>query len=389
MAIFKSLSNEDIKRSRSFLNQLVDVSDQDISESTTRKKYQVFVTGGVGPGVTSSLWQTVFDQDFTLQTANPILDMTVGVSTGSQIITITNATIDSNGKYLFPQTSLMMREKLDLYKTFAQKLLGSEDSIFTMRSGSSTFEIHEAMFVCFKRLFARDGMKRETFAMRVFPTASKLDSPNLLSPVSGGSPTKIYSDIGSSQNKEYEFGGQVSTIVDSSNTSEMVGLLFLDQGVAVFDISRSFDMQQSLSGTIDAVNAVGAEPNFSSSMIYFLASASVDDIVDHLAFTRFASGSTAQTSITFQNITEINTTNVFVRLGADEFNYSSNPTYTDSNDRIVVIDEGQEETQQSFVFFTTIGLYDANNNLLAVGKTSRPILKDNERDLTLKLRLDF
>ena len=389
MAIFKSLSNEDIKRSRSFLNQLVDVSDQDISESTTRKKYQVFVTGGVGPGVTSSLWQTVFDQDFTLQTANPILDMTVGVSTGSQIITITNATIDSNGKYLFPQTSLMMREKLDLYKTFAQKLLGSEDSIFTMRSGSSTFEIHEAMFVCFKRLFARDGMKRETFAMRVFPTASKLGGANMLSPVSGGSPTKIYSDIGSSQNKEYEFGGQVSTIVDSSNTSEMVGLLFLDQGVAVFDISRSFDMQQSLSGTIDAVNTVGAEPNFSSSMIYFLASASVDDIVDHLAFTRFASGSTAQTSITFQNITEINTTNVFVRLGADEFNYSSNPTYTDSNDRIVVIDEGQEETQQSFVFFTTIGLYDANNNLLAVGKTSRPILKDNERDLTLKLRLDF
>ena len=143
MAIFKSLSNEDIKRSRSFLNQLVDVVDQDISESTTRKKYQVFVTGGVGPGVTSSLWQTVFDQDFTLQTANPILDLTVGVSTGSQIISITNASIDSNGKYLFPQTSLMMREKLDLYRTFAQKLLGDEDSIFTMRSGSNTFEIHE------------------------------------------------------------------------------------------------------------------------------------------------------------------------------------------------------------------------------------------------------
>jgi Flp pilus assembly protein TadG len=225
--------------------------------------------------------------------------------------------------------------------------------------------------------------------MRVFPTASTLAGPNLLSPVSGGSPTKIYSDIGSSQNKEYEFGGQVSTIVDSSNTSEMVGLLFLDQGIAVFDISRSFNMQQSLSGAIDAVNTAGVVPNFSSSMIYFLASASVDDIVDHLAFTRFASGSTAQTAMTFQNVTEINTTNVFVRLGADEFNYSSNPTYTDSNNRIVVIDEGQEETQQSFVFFTTVGLYDANNNLLAVGKTSRPILKDNERDVTLKLRLDY
>jgi hypothetical protein len=79
MAIFKELSPEDVKTSRSFLNQLVDIVNLDVSSSSTRKKYQVFVTGGVGPGVTSSLFQTVFDQDFTLQTANPIFDMTIGL----------------------------------------------------------------------------------------------------------------------------------------------------------------------------------------------------------------------------------------------------------------------------------------------------------------------
>ena len=72
MATFKELTAADIKTSRSFLNQLVDVISEDISGSTTRRKYQVFVTGGVGPGITSSLFQTVYDQDFSLQTANPV-----------------------------------------------------------------------------------------------------------------------------------------------------------------------------------------------------------------------------------------------------------------------------------------------------------------------------
>ena len=61
MSIFKELAPEDVKTSRSFLNKLVDVINLDVSSSATRKKYQVFVTGGVGPGVTSSLFQTVFE----------------------------------------------------------------------------------------------------------------------------------------------------------------------------------------------------------------------------------------------------------------------------------------------------------------------------------------
>ena len=56
---------------------------------------------------------------------------------------------------------------------------------------------------------------------------------------------------------------------------------------------------------------------------------------------------------------------------------------------LVVIDEGQEESQKSFTFITSVGLYDAFDNLLAVGKVSRPVLKDADRDLTIKIRLDF
>ena len=55
MTTYKNLSPSDVKTARSFLSQLIDVIQEDISGSTSRRKYQVFVTGGIGPGITSSL----------------------------------------------------------------------------------------------------------------------------------------------------------------------------------------------------------------------------------------------------------------------------------------------------------------------------------------------
>lgn len=386
MAIFKEFSSADIKTAKSFLNQLVDVVNEDITGSNTRKQYQVFVTGGVGPGVTSSLFQTVFDQDFTLQTANPIFDVTFGLNTASLSVVNSGFSIDSNGKYLFPSQTLMMREKIDLYRLHAQTLLGDATSQFTLTSGSTSTVIKEALFLDFKRLFTRDQIKRETFAIKLNPSQSLMGALQTNLTRVASTTTKIYSDIGSSENKDFSFGGQVSTIVDSSDTTRPVGLLYIDKGIVVLDISRSLDTVVFLTGSIDGMSTSGLTP-FSGSLMNFLVSASVDDVLDHICSTRF-SGSAA-TAITFQNNTNINSTLYFCNLSADEFNYSSNPTFVDSDSRITVIDQGQEESQRSFVFVTSVGLYDANNNLLAVAKTSRPILKSDERNLTLKLRLDF
>jgi hypothetical protein len=382
VATFKEFGAEDIKTSRSFLNQLVDVIQEDISGSVTRRKYQVFVTGGLGPGVTSSLFQTVFDQDFSLQTANPVFDMTVGLHVNSAVVSGTSPVLDSNGKYTFPSQSLMMREKIDLYRQMAGSLLGNANEQFSFTSDSTTNVINEALFICFKRLFSRDQIKRETFAVQLFQTGTLLTSQA----TSGA----IYTDLSSSVNKTLSFGGQVSAILNSANVSKQVGLLFIDRGIAVLDMSQIFSAQNTattyLTGTIDGMSVSGQVP-FTGSFNQFLASASIDNIVDHIATTRF-SGST-QTAMTFQNITNINSALFFCRAAADEFNYSSNPTYTDTDSRIVVIDEGQEESQRSFVFITGIGLYDALDNLLAVAKLSRPVLKDDERDIAFKVRLDF
>lgn len=408
MSVFKELRQSDVKTARSFLSQLVDVVAEDVSGSTTRKRHLSFITGGVGPGVTSSLFQTIYDQDFSLQTANAMMDMTVGLFYSSSIVQNIKTGEDSAGKLLFPSTSLMMREKIDVYRQFAQTLLGdaTEQFVAPLDSTTTSNNINAALFICFKRLFHRDGIKRETFAMRWYQSASNPDPAQSLEPnlnLTTESGSSIYTDVGSSTNKVVTFGGQVSNIVDSSNTSRTVGLMFNDRGIAVLDLSKIISGSQHVSGVIDAMNGTGGFPQAGQICIGgpaglsgnpnatfipdFMTSASIDNILDHFASTRFSSGST--TAITFQNTTNINSTLFFCRATADEFNYSSNPTFVDSDNRIVVIDEGAEDSQRTFTFVTSIGLYDANDNLLAVAKLSRPVEKQDEKDVTFRLRLDY
>jgi len=430
---FKRISPEDIKVRRSALNQLVDVIQEDVSGSTTRRAYQVFVTGGVGPGVTSSLYQTVYDQDFTLQTANPIFDMTVGLYESGSTVTNASTGIDSAGKLLFPSQSLMMREKVDIYKQYAKALLGDAETSFSSPFGSAvtTDRIDEALFVSFKRLFARDKIKKETFAMRFYETGSMSvheltagsDRETLAETSTSGS--MIFTDIGAATNTQRTFGGDVAAIVSATDTSRRVGLIFYDHGTCVFDLSKVISGSQHVYGTIDAMNAGnglsgkpvgtmmigGGVGNFNKQggtynnatnngrpdgntyatrakyIPDLLVSASIDQILDHVATCRFQSGTL--TAMTFQNVTTINSTLIFCRATADEFNYSTNPTFTNTSGRIRVVDQGQEDTQRSFTFPTTVGLHDEFGNLLAVAKLSRPIEKNDERDVTFRVRLDF
>lgn len=425
MPLSKQISAGDKKTTRSFLNQLIDVLQEDISASVSRRKYQVFVTGGIGPGVTSSLFQTIYDQDFTLQTANPVFDITVGIAPPDAkddgIASAASTAQDSGGKYLYPSSSLMMREKTDIYSQFAQVLLGSRTDVFTLpvdatatSSNTTTTEVDSALFLSFKRLFTRDQIKRETFAMKMFKSASYTttgSTQTIFDDGAGGrnnlfitstSGSSIFTDVGAADQKFFSIGGQFGYLVDASNTSQAVGRLYYDYGIAVLDVNKITSSSQFMSGTIDGMTptgqlvlgGVGTATNTSAKLIPdLMVSASVDNIIDHFCYSRF--GSSSNTAITFQNITNINSSLIFCRALPDDFNFSSNPTYveaagTTNAGRIVIYDPAlPDEVQETFAYVTTIGLYDATGGLLAVAKLSRPVEKSAGRDLTFRVRLDF
>lgn len=556
----------DIATEKTVVNQIVDILQSDVHTTANRKKYEVFVTGGVNlTGVTSSLYQTVFDQDHTLQASNEMLDMTVGLFSGSDTVSNTSPTLDANGKLLFPSQSLMMREKINMYRQFAQQLLGNADSYFVSPfdtasddANITTKRIDEALFINFKRLFTRDQIKKESFAMKLFASAAlhirdnptiddwsgTLDVPNLnrVSTVGG----VILSDRGVNDNQRVSYSGEVGNIVLSTDSTDYRGLIFYDMGIVVLDMKRAFFADQILSGTISSVynsgdntpptglsdglnfiglngkrtyheitfiststadytddtsgtgdiitvtdldgnsiNFVGNDGNpvlkYTDSSNLFkwdasgataalkassfasaynsmltdsfadltqaekprayatvdgatvrltmiegggngsvtkgtglddsdltitttapaesqgpfgnqdatlipdlMVSGSIDDIVDHIAGTRFGDGSL--TCMAFQNETKLNSTLVSCRAAMGQANYSSNDTYTDDNGKIQVVETNDDAP---FAYVTTVGLYDASRTLVAVAKTSRPILKDPTTDLSIRVRLDF
>lgn len=75
----------------------------------------------------------------------------------------------------------------------------------------------------------------------------------------------------------------------------------------------------------------------------------------------------------------------FIRVRNNEFNYSGNPSYLTGSGELrfdSFIDDPK-------AYFTTIGLYNDNADLLAVAKLSRPLLKDSRKEALVRLKLDF
>jgi len=77
---------------------------------------------------------------------------------------------------------------------------------------------------------------------------------------------------------------------------------------------------------------------------------------------------------------------VFVRPRSSEFNYSENPSFISGSTGEVVYSNFINNPQ---VYVTTVGLYNDSNELLAVAKLSRPLLKDFTKEALVRVKLDF
>ena len=81
----------------------------------------------------------------------------------------------------------------------------------------------------------------------------------------------------------------------------------------------------------------------------------------------------------------VSTQHFFVRATNREFNYSNNPTYLAADGTF---------TETSFntdpqTYITTVGLLNDSNELVAIAKTSQPIVKSFDKEVLIKVKLSF
>ena len=77
---------------------------------------------------------------------------------------------------------------------------------------------------------------------------------------------------------------------------------------------------------------------------------------------------------------------VFVRARNSEFNYTENPTFISGSTGEVIYTDFINNPQ---TYITTVGMYNDSNELLAVAKLSRPLIKDFTKETLVRVKLDF
>lgn len=82
----------------------------------------------------------------------------------------------------------------------------------------------------------------------------------------------------------------------------------------------------------------------------------------------------------------VSTAHYFVRATNREFNFSNNPTFATGSDGSFTEATFERDPK---TFITTVGLYNDANEMIAVAKTSQPIPKSFDKEVLIKVKLDF
>lgn len=371
----------------------------DVQSISTNLHEAVPITGSILSGTYSNdsniknyphgMFQSVFDYPYLSSSANHILDVTLGMASSSAI---------SGAAATYPT---QWDQKLQIYNQMAQMLAGYTPSndirAFNMSGNYSLAntiaDMREVYFIDFSRLLAKDEVKKGSFTMELGLDALQF---------SGGVPTPAVTVADTSGNNSYKVNspaGEFNLLHASASLNILksaasgaiegvpCGLIFYQAGVLVltsslFKVASSGGLLSD--GLVEGSGTAGqiqmsasglSTPNLGIDNVFGTSSisAACDAIRERVH------------SLSFNNTTELNSTVYFCRANSNEFNYSSNPTYLSASKMKVK----NERSDEPISYLTTVGLYGANNELLAVAKLSEPLKKTPADEFTLRVRLDY
>jgi hypothetical protein len=364
-SIFKPLGNQDIVSTKTLLHEAIPITGSIISGSYSDNNVKNFTHG---------MFQSIYDYPYLSSSSNHIFDITVGVASTSQLSSsITN----------------QRSKKANIYNQMAQVLMGYDkdgniqkfDEDGDLTGGT---KINDAVFVSFSRLLVKDEIKKETFSLKLGMNSASLDGVPANNPWHG-SLVEVYDKSALTNYRVNspvgEYGILYARSVSGYGSRVAVadtkcGLLFYQAGVAV--LTSSLFMGSVQNGMLDATGDAEFGNNSGLSITGSILSDGISGSADGVRHRIY--------DVQFNNTIELNSTIHFCRVNHNEFNYSSNPTYLSGSEVRVIQDDSKDH---AISYITSIGLYSADNQLLAVGKLSEPIRKDPSIELTFRARLDY
>lgn len=341
--MFKTFTANDMVNARTLLHEAIPITGTIVSG--TYKDLNI-------KNYAHKYFQSVYDYPYLSSSANHIFDISLGYPATS----VCSSSVSTDND-----------KKIAMYNQMAQVLMGYDPTGSILRFDkdgdltTTTDKLDGCIFLSFSRLLVKDEIKKGSFTITFITGGQEI---NVLDTKS-----KTLGDYGA--DTEYRVNspaGEYGILLTSSTAAAGtgVGLIFYQAGVAV------------ITGSIFNKEFGGRSKTYNTqSFQRAIKSGSISDLADGVR-NRLA-------NISFNNTIELNSSVYFCRAHHNEFNYSSSPSYT-SGSKLRVKSTTLDEP---VAYITGIGLYSADNELLATAKLSEPIKKSPQNEVTLKCRIDF
>ena len=247
------------------------------------------------------------------------------------------------------------------YGQYRSLIYNDENSSFNF--GGITSKDFFALNIARSRF--KESIKPGSLALKLSGSSGGLTTLTLTDDsITNGSVTNF---IGSNRYYTLISGSTGTAATSLAGISGSYGLLFPDLGVILLNpLALSLSSGSGGIGlSIDIGNGTSGNPNLAS--MY-----------------KVISGSAAK-SFTLQSQETVSSRYFFTRVKNNEFNYTTNPSIINDSGSLLydtLIDNPQ-------TYMTTVGMYNDNNELVAVAKLSRPLIKDFTKEALIRVKLDY
>ena len=263
-----------------------------------------------------------------------------------------------SGSVLYNNAVPLLTPTKTIYGQYRSLILEDENSSFTFGKGNNIYTTDNFWVINFERARYKQSLFPGSLNLKLSGSGGiiNLTDDSIDNPVSQflGS-TRVYQLISGSN-------GTAGTSTTSGYVagSGSYGLVFPDLGTILlnpYTLSQSISVSPSRSNNSDGLN-----------------NAKLFKAID------------LGDSFTVNSQETLTSDYVFVRARNSEFNYSENPSFISGSTGEVIYDQFINAPQ---VYLTTIGMYNDSNELVAVAKMSRPLLKDFTKEALIRVKLDF
>ena len=383
--VFKTFLNDDIATTRTLLHEAIPVHGGIL-----------FGTYGE-PGEADSnikdyphkMFQSVYDYPYLSSSANHIFDLTLGLHIESDIFDLGDVEAGAKKNRIYQQ----MAQVLVGHDTTGSILRFDEDG--NILEGGDKYD--EVFIISAARLLNKDEIKKGSCHLHldVQLDVNMGGNSHILSISDEGSandyrvnsPAGDYGILRCRKLQELDGDGNLvgdEYVYESGvDLDDRCGLVYYQAGVIVLttNLFKVYDAGTAPNGRI---------PAGEDAPVMMLdddgAALTIDNLLQNEEIPENCTALRKRIDrLAFNNTTELNSTIYFCRINHNDFNYSSNPTYL----QVSKIRVKESTTDAPVSYISTVGLYSADNELLAVAKLSEVLRKDPTNEMVLRVRLDY